>query len=122
MQVFVYFNLHRKLWSVKALDGERKGKVIGHFSHVILRRAHFKVSEAGRQRVIREQRKNVHAGVKGTLVHTVENRQTPIEFAGTPVTYNPYKFNTFVNAVTHEPVHEAHHVAMDAVSRIVRFV
>ena len=122
MKVFVYYNLHRKLWSIKALEGDNKGKVIAHRHDVVLHKPKAKVSEAGRQRVLREQRKNVHAGVKGTLVHTVENRQTPIEFAGTPVTYNPYKFNTFVNAVTHEPVHEAHHVAMDAVSRIVRFV
>ncbi len=50
MRVFVYFNLHRKCLSVKALEGERKGRVIAHAKAVELVGVTFKVSEAGRQR------------------------------------------------------------------------
>ena len=67
MKVFVYFNLHRKLFSVKALEGPDKGKVIGHTTYLWLKDVTFKVSEAGRQRVLREKRKNVHAGVVGNF-------------------------------------------------------
>jgi hypothetical protein len=65
MKVFVYFNLHKKVWSVKALEGPNKGRVVAHRNALSLYHCTFKVSEAGRQRVIREQRKNVHAGIVG---------------------------------------------------------
>ena len=69
MRVFVYFNLHKKCLSVKALEGESKGRVIAHADSVELVNATFKVSQAGRQRVLRERRKNVHAGVVGTMTN-----------------------------------------------------
>lgn len=89
MKVFVYFNLHRKCWSVKALEGERKGRVIRHAQELTLRDVTFKVSEAGRQRVIREQRKNVHAGAVGTLCDPVPRDNWE------RVSYNPYMSGAF---------------------------
>jgi len=65
MKVFVYFNLRKRCFSVKALEGMYKGRVIAHRDSLHLQDAEFKVSEKGRQRVIRERRKNVHAGVVG---------------------------------------------------------
>lgn len=121
MKVFVYFNLHRKLWSVKALTGEDKGRVIGHFNHVGLQRATFKVSEAGRQRVIREQRKNVHAGVVGWVTWTDNDNRLNSPTESPRVTYNPYKFKTFVDHQTLEPVHHANDVWMDASTRSVYY-
>ena len=64
MKHFVYYNLHQKLfscknWNTKLVDIYTEG--------VILSNAVFKVSEAGRQRVLKEQKKNVHAGVLGTV-------------------------------------------------------
>lgn len=106
MKVFVYFNLHKKVWSIKALEGDRKGRVIGHADCVFLEDINPKVSEAGRQRVIREKRKNVHAGIVGTLKWVDRNSNLRDHFTDcdanllgtctTPVTYNPYKFRTFV--------------------------
>jgi hypothetical protein len=94
MKVFVYYNLHKHLWSIKALEGENKGRVIAHRPTVWLTNAVPKVSEAGRQRVLKEQRKNVHAGIVGhwrdadmPLVSTDHWRS---------VTYNPYKYDSFV--------------------------
>jgi hypothetical protein len=100
MRVFVYFNLHKKCFSVKALEGADKGRVIAHRDALMLHSAVFKVSEAGRQRVLRERKKNVHAGVVGqwfdTVPYALDN--------GTAITYNPYKYNTFVELGTEAPV------------------
>lgn len=103
MRVFVYFNLHKKVWSVRALEGPDKGRVIQHVSSLVLTQCAFKVSEAGRHRVLREKQKNVHAGIVGTLVDTL-----PVGLEVTHrLTYNPYRFATFVDADTLEPVHAA---------------
>lgn len=108
MRVFVYFNLHRKCLSVKALEGERKGRVIARASSVGLINCTFKVSEAGRQRVIREKRKNVHAGVVGHLFEMDNEVAADImSRIADPIKYNPYKFASFVHAVNETPVHKA---------------
>ena len=91
MKVFVYFNLHKKCWSVKALEGERKGRVIRHALELSMRDVVFKVSEAGRQRVLAEKRKNVHAGVVGYLDEPV------VRDNWTLVRYNPYIAGHFFN-------------------------
>jgi hypothetical protein len=106
MRVFVYFNLHRKLWSVKALSGPMRGRVIAHRDTLALSDCTFKVSEAGRQRVLREQRKNVHAGVVGYL-----SDATPAPRV-IPVTYNPYKSATFTCKNTGAAIHHAVSVSL----------
>jgi len=106
--VFVYFNLHKKLFSVKALHGLNKGRVIAHMDNIFLSDVSFKVSEAGRQRVLREKRKNVHAGVVGNWeCEFLENME-----GGVDITYNPYKFDSFVRADNHEPVRTARAVCL----------
>ena len=89
-KVFVYYNLRSHVWSVKALTGPNKGLVIAHAEYVTLKDAIPRVSEAGRQRVLRDSQKNVHAGIVGQwvpfeppAVHTVG------------ITYNPYRAPTF---------------------------
>ena len=96
LKVFVYYNLHKSCWSIKALEGAQKGKVIEHAKQVILFDAVPRVSEAGRQRVLKERSKNVHAGIIGKLfmhsTEVVENSSAGFK----EITYNPYKFCTFV--------------------------
>ena len=104
MKVFVYFNLHKRVFSVKALEGKDKGRVIGHRTMLAIDSPTFKVSEAGRQRVIREKRKNVHAGVVGFLTSSYD--WTKEEVSWTPVLYNPYVFSSFVTMLG-KPVHNA---------------
>ena len=65
MRVQVYRNLNNGLISIQDLS---TGLVLGHASAVDLQEATFIVREAGRQQVIREQRKNVHAFVRGKVV------------------------------------------------------
>lgn len=118
MRVFVYFNLHKKCLSVKALEGESKGRVIAHADSVELVNATFKVSQAGRQRVLRERRKNVHAGVVGTMTNLPAHCST-IQIAEafyTPVKYNPYRFDSFVTAVNESPVTTAHRVVVASIN------
>jgi hypothetical protein len=98
MKVFVYYNLHKKCWSVKALEGKDKGRVIAHRDAILLFHTKAKVSQAGRKRVLQEKRKNVHAGIvgswyRGSLTDTI-SMSDKMKFK--QVTYNPYKYETFV--------------------------
>lgn len=99
--VDVYRNLHRKCWSVR-----HRGIVRSHCDTVTLGEATFCVSEAGRQRVLRERRKNVHAVVRGTLVVF----DGVVGDGSLEVVYNPYKGGTFRYALTDAPVHGARFV------------
>lgn len=107
MRVFVYFNLHKRVFSVKALEGENKGRVVAHRAYVALTDVVFKVSEAGRQRVIAEQRKNVHAGATGHWT----DESIALDDA-VAVTYNPYKYSSFVVKSTEMPVRTAHRAVL----------
>lgn len=69
MRVSVYFNLHRKLFSVRAEDGPEKGRVIAHADALGLHFCKLIVGQAGNAKVRREGRKNVHAFIKGDLAY-----------------------------------------------------
>jgi hypothetical protein len=83
--VKVYWNLHRNCYSV-----QQNGLVVGHTDSIELRDVTFKVSEAGRQRVLKERKKNVHAFVTGYLYDGKEERNYDIS-----IVYNPYKYDSF---------------------------
>ena len=116
-KVFVYYNLHKHKWSVKDV---KTGRVIGHHYEVQLYNATFKVSEAGRARVLKEKRKNVHAGVEGYLTTDVLARKMDgtilweSQSERHKVTYNPYLYDTFVTVSDKEPIHKAYFVRMVA--------
>ena len=95
MKVRCYFNLHKKVWSIVAMEGEQKGRVIQHATTVLLCEATPKVSQKGRERVLREGRKNVHAYVEGLLSYA-GNTELAVPAISTEITYNPYKYTTFV--------------------------
>lgn len=98
MKVFVYCNLHKRCWSIQ---DQKTKRVILHTDRLTLTNAVFKVSEPGRQRVLRERRKNVHAGVVGEWDPTLPPAQTVGE---TAITYDPYKYATFVTRRDFAPV------------------
>ena len=114
MKCFIYFNLHRKCFSIKALEGANKGRVIAHRSEALVFDATFKVSEAGRQRVLREQRKNVHAGVVGHWIDSSGDYATidAVAINGSAITYNPYKYDSFVHLYGEHPIEKARLVAL----------
>ena len=96
MKVFVYFNLHKKVWSVKALEGSLRGRVIAHKQLLTLTNAIPRVSEKGRQRVLQEQCKNVHAGIVGEWEPEDSDFHVPNATIREEITYNPYKHDGFV--------------------------
>lgn len=97
-KVQVYKNLNKDCYSVR--DAKEK-RVTGHANAVVLKNASFKVSEAGRQRVLKEKRKNVHAYVEGEKTNGANVRGLK------PVTYDPYKYKTFVDKKTKKPIKSA---------------
>lgn len=80
-KVMVYWNLHRKCWSIKA-----KGKPVRHAQSVRLAGVSFRVRQGGRAKVLATGQKNVHAFVVGTVVPSVAPSTD-----GVPVSYNPYR-------------------------------
>jgi hypothetical protein len=98
MKVKVYFNLHKKLFSVVALEGENKGKVVRHTDKIDLRSPIFRVQKGGRARVLKEKKKNVHAYVMGYECTLKSDKEIAklgdIEWVG--ASYNPYKNEHFV--------------------------
>ena len=113
MKVFVYFNLHRKCFSIKALEGKNKGRVVAHSDKVLIFDGTFKVSEAGRQRVLRERKKNVHAGVVGLwLDDEVDGTYDMVLRYGSAITYNPYKYDSFVPLYGEHPIKTGRIVAL----------
>ena len=95
-KVFVYKNLHKDCWSVK-----QDGLVKAHTEEVRMWDCAFQVNAKGRQKVLEEQRKNVHAGIKGYIDN---DQQVP---SGVEVTYNPYKYDSFVDKATELPIYSS---------------
>lgn len=89
-KVRIYFNLHRKTWSIK---DKKTNRVIGYADFIPMKDCKFIVSEAGRQRVLREKKKNVHAYVDGIIGG---GNWDKCEVYHTLFTYNPYKYESFV--------------------------
>lgn len=82
--VKVYWNLHLDCYSV-----QQSGKVVAHADTVELRDVTFHVNESGRQRVLKERRKNVHAFCTGYL-DDAKDRYWDVK-----IVYNPYKYDSF---------------------------
>jgi len=107
MRVEVYYNLHKNVFSVR-----HKGKVIAWGNSVTIENPEYVVREKGRQKVLEEGRKNVHAFVRGTLsdinnvtpINLLSRQYNPTLAVPREVTYNPYKYDSFVDGSTYQPV------------------
>lgn len=66
--------------------------MIGHWSKLSLSDVTFRVQPAGRDRVRREGKKNVHAFACGTYDTRSLSGSTDMR----KITYNPYRFDSFV--------------------------
>ena len=98
-RVEVYRNLHNNTFSIR-----RNGKVVKHLENWMtlhLKDVKFAVQPAGREKVRREGKKNVHAFIRGTVVKAEEHNfsETFKEKCDVWVTYNPYQNDTFVASV-----------------------
>jgi len=98
---YIYRNLHTNTFSVRY-----KGLVIAHPYSFIAENVTFKVNEKGRQRVVKERRKNVHAFIvcdswKDTSLFKV--------MIANKVEYNPYVYTSFMFSCI--PIKDYPHVA-----------
>ena len=116
-RVFVYRNLAQSCWSIRSAAGSDYGRVLCHSDSVALYDGRFLVNESGRQRVLRERKKNVHAGVVGELapdhdwVHLAD-------FLSTAVRYNPYRCGCFTTDNSLPVLRASHvHLGTDGVVR-----
>lgn len=93
-KVFCYRNLNRKgvVWSVRDV---KSGLVVDRSHNVFLKNVELKVSQAGRKRVLKEKRKNVHAGVQGLRL-----KNKPKNVTWVRAVYNPYIYDSFYTTET----------------------
>jgi hypothetical protein len=99
MRVEVYFNLHKKVFSVRSV---MTGRVILHTDKVHISNPKFVVRKSGRDKVLRERKKNVHAFVRGDATY-FDDELSPMS----DLAYNPYKYASFVDKHTEQPVYAA---------------
>jgi protein-tyrosine phosphatase len=106
-KVKVYYNLHKHTFSV-----QKNGLVVMHADYIKLENVEFKVRPTGKEKVRQEKSKNVHAFVIGELVDFCEYPcdDIPEEPTGDIITYDPYKYDSFVYRETEEPVFNAKEV------------
>ena len=100
-KVRVYWNLHKKCWSIQDC---KSGLVIDHRKGVVLE-GNFVVRKGGQKRVRQEGKKNVHAFVRGNY-ECVQNMLEELgkDYNKKELTYNPYKYDSFVDGSTYQPV------------------
>jgi len=107
-KIEVYRNLHKNCFSVR-----HKGKVVGYLhdnEQLALTNVKFVVQPAGRAKVLRENKKNVHAFVRGDYVGYENNLTNNLYFGEFKdldfyaVSYNPYKSDKFVVKETGKPI------------------
>lgn len=85
---------------------KRPGSKIEYVSWIHLADVEFTVWEHGRQRCIRDNVRNVHAWVVGTIEPRLFIDVWPPEELQKAI-YDPWKGNSFVNAETLKPVKKA---------------
>jgi len=122
MKIDAYVNLHKTRAAKHLVYSIRhRGRVIGHTSQLAIKGPTFVVGKAGRERVRRERKKNVHAFVRGEIDEVsfymnqaLGKEQVIVVTPLTPVfvSYNPYKNETFVRRDTGEPITSAKHAVL----------
>lgn len=99
-QVKIYKNLHNGLFSVM-----QNNLVVAHIESFILDNVIFKVNESGRQKVLKEKKKNVHAFVTGYIKEiNCSDDDIIISNWHTQVRYNPYIASAFFIGVNKTPI------------------
>jgi hypothetical protein len=109
MKVMVYYNLNKHTFSVT-----HNSKVIMYADYVKLKDVEFRVRQGGKEKVRSEKRKNVHAFVIGELLEYSEypSKDMLIPSSDKIITYDPYKYDSFVFKNNEEPVFHATEIDM----------
>jgi len=93
----VYRNLNKtNFYSIRNRSGSFKNKVSGYAHAVIVRHPELIVSKAGRARVQKEKRKNVHSFVRGEFCDAFNSEVILSQLNDyLRLSYSPYKFDSF---------------------------
>lgn len=124
-KVDVYFNLHKKIFSVR-----HNGRVIEHTDAIQLRDVKYIVNVSGKRRVRKEKRKNVHAFVRGYICDSIIKDITEW-WMGSPelevindssynryeAKYNPYKYDSFVIGENDKPIHKSDYAYLKVMNK-----
>lgn len=94
----VYFNLHRKTFSVRV-----GGHVVDHADYIVLRDCTFVVQPAGRRRVQTSGVKNVHAFVRG-IIDTETVCERVYKATAWRARYSPFEFDSFITTDSEENI------------------
>lgn len=105
-RVEVYRNLKFRDKVVYSVRDANTGLVLGHASNLLLGTCKFVVKQTGRERVLREKKKNVHAWIEGSfgIVHVGDDK---IFSEGIGVSYNPYTNSEFERMDCGAPIYKA---------------
>ena len=114
-RVETYYNLHKGCLSFRPPGGK-----VRHARAMILNNVKFAVQPAGREKVRREGKKNVHAFVRGEMMWVAGLNDKLGDYANANmerqgykrITYNPYKYDSFVMADTGKPIYRATQVVI----------
>lgn len=108
--VRVFKNWKRGCYSIM-----QDGVVRASARQVLLRDVEFLVRESGRRRMIESKRKSVHAYAVGFLVaHAHPDDDIPVSgIQGRMAFYDPYRFDSFVDRESLQPVRHAGQVFLD---------
>ena len=98
----IYWNLHKQAYSIS-----HKGIVVSHLHSALLHNVVFKVQNKGRIRVRKTKSKNVHAFICTSEIFNVSKWDCKLFERQSYVTYNPYKYKTFVRCDNYTPIHVA---------------
>lgn len=99
-RVAVYRNLHRGVWSLRALDGIFKGTVVAHADSVGVLHAQMHVNARAAERICGGAVREVHAWVIGTLGEVTLANPTRL-------TYRPHQRPVFFLPSTGQAVWSA---------------
>lgn len=105
--VWVYYNLHKKTFSIKY-----KNRVVGYANYLRLENVKFVVRNSGRLLVLKTKQKNVHAFVCGTLLEYSLDLKNNLDYMDT-IKYNPYVYETFVLNSNKKPIIHAESVILN---------
>ena len=119
MRVQAYRNLN-KPGVVYSLKNAKTGRVDGYAEVIIIAEPEFRVQQAGRERVLREKQKVVHAYIVGEPIASTPTRiaadmralERQVGRKFERVRYNPYLFSTFVRASDESPVFDADYAVL----------
>ncbi len=96
-RIRVYRNLNQPgMYSIRALSGPNKGKVLGYAPAVAMTDVTFRVSEKGRQVVLAKRERHVHAFAEGDYRASASQLPKAVEVADhNTITYRPYQAGHF---------------------------